>query len=574
MPLAPIVIFCYNRPGHLTQTLNALKNNFLAKESHLYIFCDGAKANASQAEIKNIKEVASICEALTGFSSVDFIKAQINKGLQASVIGGLNFVLEKFENVIVVEDDVVTSPYFLQFMNDALVKYKDQKRVLTIGSWNYYYKTEQNFFNHMPDTIAWATWRDRWKLFESDGKKLYDQLVARKLMYKFNLGGKYNFENMLKLQYEGQISSWAIRWTAVAVLNDTLTLYPKVSLSQHIGFDTAATNSNEMDYNKDLVLAQKNISDFDIEVKEDPASVEGFLYVENEIKNSLSYIKKENPLLGEKLKATISKFIPYTLKQGIKKIIRKEPVLEPSGWFGNYASWDEVEKQCGGYDDSLVFEKVKQATFKVKKGEAAFERDSVTFDKIEFDEKLLSFFKNVASLNSNTISVLDFGGSLGSSYFQYKQLFDKTTSVKWNVVEQKHFVDFGKKEFKNNELQFFYTPQECLSEISIDVLLLSSVLSYLKEPYSVLNDLISLSIKYIVIDRNLFLKDEDRLTKQIVPSSIYEASYPCWVLSEKQVLKTLASRYEVMAYLNPYDGLEVDLSDKKAYFKGVILKLK
>jgi putative methyltransferase (TIGR04325 family) len=574
MPLAPIVIFCYNRPWHLTQTLNALKTNVLAKESQLFIFCDGAKANASETDVININKVATICNDLTGFANVTVIKAPSNQGLQASVTGGLNFVLEKFENVIVVEDDVVTSPYFLQFMNDALLKYKDQKKVLTIGSWNYYYKTERNFFNHMPDTIAWATWRDRWKLFEPDGKKLHDQLIERKLINKFNLGGKYNFENMLKLQYTGQISSWAIRWTAVAVLNDTLTLYPKVSLSQHIGFDTAATNSNEMDYNKDLVLAQSNISDFDIEVKEDPASVAGFLYVENEIKNSLSYIKNENPLSGQKIKNAISKFIPYTLKQGIKKIIKKDPEPEVSGWFGNYSSWQEVEKQCGGYDDNLVFEKVKQATLKVKNGEAAFERDSVTFDKLEFDEKLLSFFKSVAAEKNNTLNVLDFGGSLGSSYFQYRQLFDGAVALKWNVIEQGHFVEFGKKEIKNNELDFFYSVQECLLENKTDVLILSSVLSYIKEPYVLLKELMSLSIKYIVIDRNLFLKDEDRLTKQIVPSSIYKASYPCWILSENKVLQLLGEKYTVIDELEPYNGLEVDLKDKKAYFKGVILKIK
>ncbi len=574
MPLAPIVIFCYNRPWHLTQTLNALKTNVLAKESQLFIFCDGAKANASETDVLNINKVATICNDLTGFANVTVIKAPSNQGLQASVTGGLNFVLEKFENVIVVEDDVVTSSYFLQFMNDALVKYKDQKKVLTIGSWNYYYKTERNFFNHMPDTIAWATWRDRWKLFEPDGKKLHDQLIERKLINKFNLGGKYNFENMLKLQYTGQISSWAIRWTAVAVLNDTLTLYPKVSLSQHIGFDTAATNSNEMDYNKDLVLAQSNISDFDIEVKEDPASVAGFLYVENEIKNSLSYIKPENPLSGQKIKNAISKFIPYTLKQGIKKIIKKDPEIEVSGWFGNYSSWQEVEKQCGGYNDNLVFEKVKQASLKVKNGEAAFERDSVTFNKLEFDEKLLSFFKRVAAEKNNALNVLDFGGSLGSSYFQYRQLFDKTVAIKWNVIEQGHFVEFGKKEIKNNELDFFYTIQECLKENKADVLILSSVLSYIKEPYALLKELMSLSIKYIVIDRNLFLKDEDRLTKQIVPSSIYKASYPCWILSENTVLNLLGEKYTVIDELEPYNGLEVDLKDKKAYFKGVILKIK
>ncbi len=572
MPLAPIVIFCYNRPVHLTKTLTALKNNLLANESNVFIFCDGAKENATPADLKNIDEVAEICNSLSGFASVEVIKAPKNKGLQNSVIGGLNDVLEKFEKVIVVEDDVVTSPYFLQFTNDALEKYKNNNNVLSIGSWNYYYNKGFNFFNHMPDTIAWGTWRNRWKLFEPDGKKLYDQLIERNLMNKFNLGGRYNFENMLKLQYEGQISSWAIRWTAVAVLNNTLSLYPKISLSQHIGFDANATNSFENDYNKNIELATSNISDFDIEIIEDPASVEAFLYIENEIKNSPSYLKKESPL--SKLKTNIARHLPYRLKQAVKKVVRKEPEQDLSGWFGNYNSWKAVEKECAGYDNASIFEKVKQATLKVKKGEAAFERDSVTFDKIEFDEKLLTLFKDILKENNNKLSVLDFGGALGSVYFQYRQLLDKNAGVNWNVVEQGHFVDFGQKELQDNELLFYYTAQEIVNKTNVDVLLLSSVLSYLEEPYKMLNALMELSIKYIVIDRNLFLANEERLTKQIVPKAIYEASYPCWILNEKKVLETLSSKYELVNTLDPYNGLQVDLGDKKAYFKGHILKLK
>lgn len=572
MPLAPIVIFCYNRPAHLTKTLNALKNNFLANESNVFIFCDGAKANASPEDLKNINEVAEICKNLTGFASVEVIKAAANKGLQNSVIGGLNFVLEKFEKVIVVEDDVLTSPYFLQFTNDALEKYKNNNKVLSIGSWNYYYNKGFNFFNHMPDTIAWGTWRNRWKLFEPDGKKLYDQLVERNLMNTFNLGGRYNFENMLKLQYEGQISSWAIRWTAVAVLNNTLSLYPKISLSQHIGFDANATNSFENDYNKNIELAQSNISDFDMEVKEDPASVDAFLYIENEIKNSPSYLKKENPL--QKLKTNIAKHLPYRLKEAVKKLIRKEPEQEVSGWFGNYKNWEVVEKECAGYNNAAIFEKVKEATLKVKKGEAVFERDSVTFDKIEFDKKLLSLFKNILKQNNNKLFVLDFGGALGSVYFQYRQLLDKNAVINWNVVEQGHFVDFGKRVLQDNELYFYNSPQETVNKAKMDVLLLSSVLSYLEEPYKMLNSLMALSIEYIVIDRNLFLANEERLTKQIVPKTIYEASYPCWILNEKKVLETLSTRYQVLETLDPYNGLQVDLGDKKAYFKGHILKLK
>lgn len=574
MGLAPIAIFCYNRPDHLSRTLQALSDNVLASDSEVIIFCDGVKAGASASDIENTDRVFETASAVKGFLKVEVVKAQTNLGLQRSVIKGINYVLERFEKIIVVEDDVITSPHFLQFMNNALDNYVNERKVLSIGSWNYYYKTDANFFNHMPDTIAWATWRNRWQLFEEDGKKLYDELNRKSLMHKFNLNGKFNFENMLRSQFEGKISSWAIRWTAVAVLNDTLTLYPKESLSQHIGFDAAATNSNQFDYNRDIQLASKDISGFEIPVKEDNDSVEAFLRIENVVKNSSDYLANQRVKIFSKIKNRILAFIPYRVKQLIKKIIKQDSnSSDKSGWFGNYPDWVSAQKDCVGYDNQNIFEKVKAATIAVKEGKAAFERDSVLFQKTECDEQLLKQFKAIISANSNSIGVLDFGGSLGSVYFQYRH-FLNTANIQWCVVEQAHFVSYGKQYLSDNQLKFYYTPSDCLSEIPIQVILLSSVLSYMEDPFKILNELISLSLPYIIIDRNLFLPNEERITKQVVPESIYKASYPCRILNEQKIIDTLSEKYEKVKTLDPYPGVTVDLGDKKAYFKGFIFKMK
>jgi len=150
----------------------------------------------------------------------------VNKGLANSVIDGVQQMLDRFEAIIVIEDDVVTSPFFLQFMNDALLYYKDDEKVMSIGSWNYYYKDPlmQSFFTHLPDTIAWATWRRSWQLFERNEQKLYQLLKDRSLLHDFNLQGRFPYETMLQHQIEGKVNSWAIRWTANALLQQKLFL--------------------------------------------------------------------------------------------------------------------------------------------------------------------------------------------------------------------------------------------------------------------------------------------------------------------------------------------------------------
>jgi GR25 family glycosyltransferase involved in LPS biosynthesis len=262
MKPAPIVIFAYNRPWHLSQMLESLRNNFLAEESHITIFCDGPKQGAGMEDLQRIEEVRSIARSQTWAKRLDVIASEVNKGLANSVIDGVSKILDQYGRIIVVEDDVILSPYFLEFMNDALEVYENESRVLSIGSWNYFYHPDtlkNNFFLTMPDTIAWATWSRSWNLFRPDSKNLLQELNAKGLTRKFNLDGQYDFETMLKAQAEGKISSWAIRWTAVAVLNNTLSLYPARALSKHAGFGTDATNCFGMDFNSNLNLADERM---------------------------------------------------------------------------------------------------------------------------------------------------------------------------------------------------------------------------------------------------------------------------------------------------------------------------
>lgn len=180
-------------------------------------------------------------------------------------------------------------------MNEGLEKYKDVKKVFSLGSWNYYYNTApaDTYFIRLPDTIAWASWKRAWDHFEPDTEKIYNQLTERGLLHQFNLDGRFPYENMLKQQILGKVNSWAIRWTATALLNDALTLYPSRSLSKHIGFGADSTHVKTADYNADLVLADTPILLNNIPLINDDKAIDAFVNFEKHIRPlKTSYIKK------------------------------------------------------------------------------------------------------------------------------------------------------------------------------------------------------------------------------------------------------------------------------------------
>ncbi len=252
--------------------------------------------------------------------------------------------------------------------------------------------------------------------------------------------------------------------------------------------------------------------------------------------------------------------------------VKKE---RPHGWFGNYTTWQEVSVLCKGYEDVSIFEKVKQASLAVKRGEACFERDSFLFYQEEHDSYFLEILNNLP-LKNNTLTIVDFGGSLGSLYFQYKSKLQSFQSVNWNVIEQTHFVEFGKKELATKQLNFFYTIHDSLKvNPKVDLLILSSVISYFEEPYELLNQIIQHKFNYILIDKTIFGNTEnDLLTLQIVPPQIYKASYPCWVLNENKLINFVSEWYELKGEYDSYNSLKVSIDDKTGYFKALLFKLK
>jgi hypothetical protein len=242
MNLAPLALFVYNRLEHTQRTLEALRANELAADSELFIFSDGARTAAGQPLVE---ELRTHLRTVSGFGKVEIIERSSNLGLAGSIISGVGELCERFGRVIVLEDDLVTSPWFLTYMNQALELYRDDPQVASIHGYCYPAPAgtlPETFFLRGADCWGWATWNRAWQLFERDGTRLLHELQRRGLCRQFDLDGAYPYTAMLRNQIAGRVDSWAIRWHAACFLAGCLTLYPGRSLVRNIGLDGSGTH--------------------------------------------------------------------------------------------------------------------------------------------------------------------------------------------------------------------------------------------------------------------------------------------------------------------------------------------
>lgn len=263
------------------------------------------------------------------------------------------------------------------------------------------------------------------------------------------------------------------------------------------------------------------------------------------------------------------------------KIAALEPYLPPflldfyyenikkTGWFGDYPNWKAASDACMGYDDDAIFQKVCAAALTVKNGEAAFERDGVLFKEPQVDKNILKILIDIVHQYDGKLHILDFGGSLGSTYFQYLPLL-KGIDLKWCIVEQKHFVDYGKQFFENESLKFEYEVSASVEKYQPHLILVSSVLQYLENPYDWIETFANTQVPYLLIDlQPVTHQQKDRITRQIVPPSIYSASYPCHLLSEAKLKTALAANYQ---FIDSFPAWEKPFYN--CHYKGYFLKLK
>jgi hypothetical protein len=265
------------------ETIRSLQKNDLAKDSELIIISDGPRSDKDMESVFSVREYI---KTVSGFKDVSVVERENNLGLAQSIISGVTEFANRHGRVIVLEDDMISSPYFLKFMNDGLEYYEDEENVISIHGYSFPVqgRLPETFFLKGAECWGWATWKRGWDLFESDGKKLLAEILRRKVGTEFDFNGAYPYVKMLEDQTKGKNDSWAIRWSASAFLKDRLTLHPGRSLIRNIGTDESGTHCGKTDR-------------YDVDVSREPVIVSGIPIEENWMarKEIERYLRTLNP---------------------------------------------------------------------------------------------------------------------------------------------------------------------------------------------------------------------------------------------------------------------------------------
>lgn len=242
MDYAPIVLFAYNRPDLTAKTLTALKNNKYARYSDLFVFCDGSK---NSEDLKKCLEVRKLFSTTHGFKTQTLSISKVNLGLGTSIVNGLNEVFKTHTKAIILEDDLITSPFFLEFMNLSLNFYHHNTRVMHISG--YSDPISINFppiyFSQVVSTWGWGTWRESWNKMILDPHYLLNRLRQSNSIKAFDLDSFGYFINQLTNNISGKLNTWGIKWQATIFLNNGLCLNPSKTLVKNQGFGKTATNT-------------------------------------------------------------------------------------------------------------------------------------------------------------------------------------------------------------------------------------------------------------------------------------------------------------------------------------------
>ncbi len=244
---APVIVFCYNRKEHLERTLYALEQNRLADQSSVYIFSDGSRGEKDKEAVNDVRNFLRNYKEKANFQNIEVVESDRNRGLANSIIGGVSRIIEEYGKVIVLEDDLVTSVDFLEYMNQALNFYKENEKIWSVTGYTLPLKRLRTYKNdvylsYRASSWAWGTWKDRWETVDWDVKDFEELCHNKEKQKQLNRGGREMFQ-MLKDQQEGRNNSWAIRWCYSQSKQDKFTVHPKFCKVRNIGGDGTGENS-------------------------------------------------------------------------------------------------------------------------------------------------------------------------------------------------------------------------------------------------------------------------------------------------------------------------------------------
>lgn len=238
--LAPIILFTYHRLDHLRKTVEALSQNSLARDSELIVYSDGARSKDLQSSVNHVRR---FIKRIDSFRKVTVIESAENRGLAQSIINGVTETFQSHNSAVILEDDMITSPGFLRFINNGLETLEREDQVASVHGYSLPIQgLPDNYFLRGADCWGWGTWKRAWQHFEPNSKRLLYELESKGLTKQFDLDGGYPYTQMLRDHVVGKNDSWAIRWHASVYLKNMLTLYPGRTLVQNIGLDNSGTH--------------------------------------------------------------------------------------------------------------------------------------------------------------------------------------------------------------------------------------------------------------------------------------------------------------------------------------------
>ena len=251
MTCAPIALFVYNRPAHTRQTVVSLQENNLASESDLFVFSDAPKSPEADLMVAQVREYV---RSIDGFRTVTIFERTENRGLARSIVDGISQITEERGRVIVLEDDLITSPHFLEYMNAGLERFKDDERVMQIAGYMFPVKlmvSEDALFLPFISSWGWATWSRAWRHFDRR-EDVFDEVLADGAKRRqFDLNGRYKYSKILRAQQQRKVDSWAIFWYLSVFRRNGLALFPKKTLVRNLGFDGSGVNCNVSKFDQD-----------------------------------------------------------------------------------------------------------------------------------------------------------------------------------------------------------------------------------------------------------------------------------------------------------------------------------
>lgn len=532
MPEAiPVVVLAYARPAHLVHVLACLRENGVPL---IYAFADGAKGEA---------DAAAVAETRALLRAVDWCEIKLterseNIGLGKNVLAGVSSVAAEHKAFLVWEDDLVCVPGTYAWMCAALRHYAQDERVMSVTAWTHPRVTpadvgEEPYFDARAECWVWGAWSRSWRGMVEETAREKMTTVKRQGLAPDAYGS--DLPEMARVEARKNI--WAVRWLYHHFQHGGLCVRPPWSMVEHIGFDASATNAaGAIEWANPARHVAPPVPTVWPEPRE-AARVRAFWQAANPPQPP-RIARGARRLAKVAAKALLPDALLATLRAGFGW-----------RWFeGNYATWAAAAAASSGYDDGAIVERVMRATQAVRDGRGAFERDGVIFARPVPEPGLVNALRRAAADCGGRLSVLDFGGALGTTYWRHRGEFSGMHGWRWDVVEQTGFVAAGRTNLGGELPRFFASVEAAEAAERHDLVLASTVVQYLESPEAALEEWMACGVRFILLN-NLPLHEgaPDRIAVQRVPPEIYAASYPVRFFNRELFLARFHGCYDLVS---------------------------